>query len=209
MQHTLSLAVAAVSSVFPLVNAVGQVGESGYSPPQAATSASQTTANAAAGGNLKRAGVVADLNVYEGMSHVQFQDTRITPESRRCTPTSHSSSTGIWRNDDAAEPRKAVAGDPSMNFPTNWSTTSMHQLVKSEIAAAALSRAIVGSTGPVSVPIMPKVSPMVFYRTVKVDGLSIFYREAGRPDAPTLLLLHGFPSSSRMYEPLLTRLSGH
>jgi pimeloyl-ACP methyl ester carboxylesterase len=48
---------------------------------------------------------------------------------------------------------------------------------------------------------------MVFYRTVMVDGLSIFYREAGRPDAPTLLLLHGFPSSSRMYEPLLTRLS--
>src|SRR5688572_16078936 len=46
------------------------------------------------------------------------------------------------------------------------------------------------------------------YRTVKVDGLSIFYREAGRPDAPTLLLLHGFPSSSRMYEPLMSRLSG-
>ena len=45
------------------------------------------------------------------------------------------------------------------------------------------------------------------YRTVKVDGLSIFYREAGPKDAPTLLLLHGFPSSSRMYEPLLTRLS--
>jgi pimeloyl-ACP methyl ester carboxylesterase len=52
-------------------------------------------------------------------------------------------------------------------------------------------------------------SSMVFYRTVKVDGLSIFYREAGRPEAPTLLLLHGFPSSSRMYEPLLTRLSAH
>jgi pimeloyl-ACP methyl ester carboxylesterase len=50
---------------------------------------------------------------------------------------------------------------------------------------------------------------MVFYRTVQVDGLSIFYREVGRPDAPTLLLLHGFPSSSRMYEPLLTRLSAH
>ena len=45
---------------------------------------------------------------------------------------------------------------------------------------------------------------MVLDRTVMVDGLSIFYREAGRPDAPTLLLLHGFPSSSRMYEPLLT-----
>jgi pimeloyl-ACP methyl ester carboxylesterase len=47
--------------------------------------------------------------------------------------------------------------------------------------------------------------PPVCYRT-KVDGLSIFYREVGRPDAQSLLLLHGFPSSSRMYEPLLTRL---
>lgn len=46
----------------------------------------------------------------------------------------------------------------------------------------------------------------IFYRTVEVDGLSIFYREAGRRDAPTLLLLHGFPSSSRMYQPLLSRL---
>jgi len=47
----------------------------------------------------------------------------------------------------------------------------------------------------------------VSYRTVKVDGLSIFYREAGRKDAPTLLLLHGLPSSSRMFEPLFSRLS--
>jgi pimeloyl-ACP methyl ester carboxylesterase len=47
----------------------------------------------------------------------------------------------------------------------------------------------------------------VFYRTVKVDGLSIFYREAGPKDAPVILLLHGLPSSSRMFQPLLTRLS--
>jgi pimeloyl-ACP methyl ester carboxylesterase len=47
----------------------------------------------------------------------------------------------------------------------------------------------------------------VSYRTVKVDGLSIFYREAGPKDAPTILLLHGLPSSSRMFEPLLTRLA--
>jgi hypothetical protein len=45
------------------------------------------------------------------------------------------------------------------------------------------------------------------YRTTKVDGLSIFYREAGPNDAPTLLLLHGFPSSSRMFEALFARLS--
>jgi pimeloyl-ACP methyl ester carboxylesterase len=47
----------------------------------------------------------------------------------------------------------------------------------------------------------------IFYRTIQVDGLSIFYREAGRKDAPTLLLLHGLPSSSRMFQPLLTRLA--
>ena len=47
----------------------------------------------------------------------------------------------------------------------------------------------------------------IFYRTVKVDGISIFYREAGAKDAPTILLLHGLPSSSRMFQPLLTRLA--
>ncbi len=46
-----------------------------------------------------------------------------------------------------------------------------------------------------------------FYRTTQMDGLSIFYREAGPKEAPTLLLLHGLPSSSRMFEPLFARLS--
>jgi pimeloyl-ACP methyl ester carboxylesterase len=45
------------------------------------------------------------------------------------------------------------------------------------------------------------------YSTVNVDGVDIFYREAGPKDAPTLLLLHGFPSSSRMYEPLMPFLA--
>jgi pimeloyl-ACP methyl ester carboxylesterase len=49
--------------------------------------------------------------------------------------------------------------------------------------------------------------PHVFYRTVEVDGLSIFYRETGPMDAPAILLLHGLPSSSRMFEPLLSRLA--
>ena len=47
----------------------------------------------------------------------------------------------------------------------------------------------------------------ILYRTIQVDGLSIFYREAGRRDAPTILFLHGLPSSSRMFQPLLTRLA--
>ena len=49
-------------------------------------------------------------------------------------------------------------------------------------------------------------SPTV-YRTTEVDGVSIFYREAGPKDAPTILFLHGLPSSSRMFEPLFARLS--
>jgi pimeloyl-ACP methyl ester carboxylesterase len=47
----------------------------------------------------------------------------------------------------------------------------------------------------------------IAYRSLKVDGLSIFYREAGPKDAPVILLLHGLPSSSRMFQPLLAGLS--
>ncbi len=54
----------------------------------------------------------------------------------------------------------------------------------------------------------PAMAQHVSYRTVNVDGLSIFYREVGPKDAPTILLLHGLPSSSRMFEPLLARLAG-
>lgn len=51
-----------------------------------------------------------------------------------------------------------------------------------------------------------KSSPTAF-KTVKVDGLNIFYREAGPKDAPTILLLHGFPTSSHMFRNLMPALS--
>ncbi len=51
-----------------------------------------------------------------------------------------------------------------------------------------------------------RITMTTFYRTLPVDGLSIFYREAGPKDGPTLLLLHGFPSSSRMFDPLFPLL---
>jgi pimeloyl-ACP methyl ester carboxylesterase len=47
-----------------------------------------------------------------------------------------------------------------------------------------------------------------YYRTVAVNDTNIFYREAGRPDAPTLLLLHGFPTSSHMFRDLIPLLAG-
>ncbi len=43
---------------------------------------------------------------------------------------------------------------------------------------------------------------------MKVDGLDIFYREAGPKDAPTILLLHGFPTSSQMFRNLIPALAG-
>ncbi|HYB09263.1 MAG TPA: alpha/beta hydrolase [Alphaproteobacteria bacterium] len=47
----------------------------------------------------------------------------------------------------------------------------------------------------------------VTYRTQSVDGLKMFYREAGDPKAPALLLLHGFPTSSHMYRELIPALA--
>src|SRR5258708_29791762 len=52
-----------------------------------------------------------------------------------------------------------------------------------------------------------KITPTVFYHTLNVEGLEIFYREAGSRDAPTVLLLHGFPSSSHMFRNLIPMLA--
>lgn len=53
----------------------------------------------------------------------------------------------------------------------------------------------------------PTPTTQVLHRTVKVDGLEIFYREAGPKDAPALLLLHGFPTSSHMFRNLIPALA--
>ena len=50
-------------------------------------------------------------------------------------------------------------------------------------------------------------APGVAYRTVKIENVEIFYREAGDPGKPTLLLLHGFPTSSHMFRDLITELA--
>ncbi len=47
----------------------------------------------------------------------------------------------------------------------------------------------------------------VSYKTVTIDGLNIFYREAGNPENPTILLLHGFPTSSHMFRDLIPELA--
>jgi len=52
-----------------------------------------------------------------------------------------------------------------------------------------------------------EINNQTLYKTVKIDGLDIFYREAGPKDAPTILLLHGFPTSSHMFRNLISELS--
>ena len=47
----------------------------------------------------------------------------------------------------------------------------------------------------------------VRYHTASIDGVDVFYREAGRKDAPAILLLHGFPTSSHMYRNLIPALA--
>ncbi|MER5527296.1 alpha/beta hydrolase [Streptomyces sp. NPDC002677] len=49
--------------------------------------------------------------------------------------------------------------------------------------------------------------PVVHHRTATVDGLDVFYREAGDPQAPVVVLLHGFPTSSHMFRNLIPALA--
>ena len=70
-----------------------------------------------------------------------------------------------------------------------------------------LAVALVVNTGHSAQNGEDAMEKQILYRTVKVNGLSVFYREAGPKDAPVILLLHGLPSSSRMFQPLLTRLA--
>jgi pimeloyl-ACP methyl ester carboxylesterase len=84
-------------------------------------------------------------------------------------------------------------------------------MFSSKITWLALIAALVYSANVLAEsPAQLKESAMLqptTYHSIKVDNLSIFYREAGPKDAPTILLLHGLPSSSRMFEPLFSRLA--
>lgn len=66
--------------------------------------------------------------------------------------------------------------------------------------------AAVGSLFGWTAPASAQHAVEVRHKTVKVGGLDIFYREAGPKDAPAILLLHGFPTSSQMFRNLLPAL---
>jgi pimeloyl-ACP methyl ester carboxylesterase len=81
-----------------------------------------------------------------------------------------------------------------------------HEWMRALVAAATLAGCRVEQPVAGSPPaVWPEKTS---YRTVEVEGRRIFYREAGRRDRPTLLLLHGYPSSSHTYRELIPLLSG-
>jgi pimeloyl-ACP methyl ester carboxylesterase len=59
-----------------------------------------------------------------------------------------------------------------------------------------------------SVGTAPQKQPVVHFKTARINDLDIFYRDAGPQDAPAILLLHGFPTSSNMFRNLIPRLAG-
>jgi len=58
-----------------------------------------------------------------------------------------------------------------------------------------------------SSPLLQSMSTTTTYHRMAVDGVGVFYREAGPKDAPTIVLLHGFPSSSREFDTLIPLLA--
>jgi pimeloyl-ACP methyl ester carboxylesterase len=83
-------------------------------------------------------------------------------------------------------------------------------MIRGWLQIAAISVGLAASAGFLSAQMKDSAMPepsRVTYHTTQVDGLKIFYREAGPKDAPTVVLLHGFPSSSHMFRELIPRLS--
>src|SRR5438128_675077 len=109
---------------------------------------------------------------------------------------------GVWR-------RKSSARHPGRTGSHLRSATRVTDMYHLRMSWLCLFGAVLAlSSDTLAQPKESSMAQHVSYRTLKVDGLNIFYREAGPKDAPTILLLHGLPSSSRMFEPLLTRLAG-
>src|SRR5713101_7989269 len=78
--------------------------------------------------------------------------------------------------------------------------TTKFTLALSLLAATAWTSALTNTSSA-------QQSVKVFHKTVKVGDLDIFYREAGPKDAPVVLLLHGFPTSSQMFRNLIPALA--
>src|SRR5580704_12732795 len=86
-------------------------------------------------------------------------------------------------------------------------TGNTEMVMKTPTVLAAAAALIVGGAGQAAS--LESTSATTTYHSVTVDGVGVFYREAGPKEAPTLVLLHGFPSSSREFDTLIPVLATH
>lgn len=79
--------------------------------------------------------------------------------------------------------------------------------LKRRVRVLALAASLLGAVHAVSATTLPSDASSVTYHRADVGGVGVFYREAGPKNAPTVVLLHGFPSSSRMYAGIIPLLA--
>ncbi len=92
-------------------------------------------------------------------------------------------------------------------FTINTSTPSIARFGRATAIAAGAAGLILAAAAATPAASVELFDTTTVHKTVAVDGLDIFYREAGRPNAPTILLLHGFPTSSQMFRDLIPALA--
>lgn len=85
----------------------------------------------------------------------------------------------------------------------HYNTNTFRALAAAILSVPLFTSAVAAQEPAAGLP----AQTQVHYRTVAIEGLDIFYREAGSRDNPTLLLLHGFPTSSHMFRNLMTELA--
>ena len=93
-----------------------------------------------------------------------------------------------------------------MNFLSN-KTLSRDSSRGNVTATAVFSTVLILTVLGISLPAAATETQQTAHKTITVDGVEVFYREAGPLDAPTILLLHGFPTSSHMFRNLIPALS--
>jgi pimeloyl-ACP methyl ester carboxylesterase len=103
-------------------------------------------------------------------------------------------------------PDETDAGDSSMNRRSFLMQGGIAVALGSAVSAV-LGKSAIKHREKGKIMSQSKLVPQTFIRHVEADGVDVFYREAGAQDAPVVLLLHGFPTSSFQYRELIPRLA--
>lgn len=80
-------------------------------------------------------------------------------------------------------------------------------IARRSVLAALVATPVLATASPSLATSAAQDAAVTHYRKATIDGVEIFYRQAGRADAPAVLLLHGFPTSSRMFRNLIPALA--